>query len=195
MLTITLLVISSAPAQQRLPDPGDPRVRRAAMERAVQKAGPESRAMVESYGPAACEAVRACSPEVCRRLAEAHNDGRLSRLPSARDLLAAVGQPGHGDEVALWALDPANARQLEDVDAFNAFLRGPPLEYCLNLRQLAEGAAEERARRLSGGRASGSGPLGFSHDDLIKLAIGAGAATVLAILIRAWERRRNGGVP
>jgi hypothetical protein len=124
----------------------DPRARRAYRERAVATVGPVAREFVETQGDEAVAAIFACSRPVAVKLAEFYACGDLGKLPRPRDLLRVIAQPGHGNDVALWAIQ--HAGELTDTDAFDAYLL-TPLDYALGLKDLAAGAAEARARRLS----------------------------------------------
>jgi hypothetical protein len=126
--------------------PSDARTRRSQRERAVATVGPVARELVETFGDEAVAALSACSPAGGRKLAEFHATGELAKLPKPRDLLRVIGQRGHGDDVANFAID--HARELADVDQLDAYLISP-LEYALGLRPLATGAAEMRALRLN----------------------------------------------
>jgi len=123
----------------------DPRVRRAWREQAVAYAGPGSRSFIETMGEPAVAAIAACSRNGARKLVEFHASGSLGKLPRPSDLLWVIGQPRHGDDVALWAID--HSKELTDIDQFNAFIASP-LEYTLKLKPLETGGAECRAQRL-----------------------------------------------
>jgi hypothetical protein len=124
----------------------DPRVRRAYRERAVATVGPEAREFVETQGDEAVAAIFACSKPAAVKLAEFYASGEMGKFPRPRDWLRVIAQPGYGDDVALWAI--AHAGELTDTDSFDAYLLSP-MEYALGLKQLAAGAADARARRLS----------------------------------------------
>jgi LPXTG-motif cell wall-anchored protein len=124
----------------------DPRLRRANREQAVAAVGPIARDFVETHGDEAVAAIFACSKPVAVKLAEFYASGEMGKLPRPRDLLRVVAQRGHGDDVALWAIE--HARELTDTDSFDAYLQSP-LEYALNLKLLSAGAAEARAWRLN----------------------------------------------
>jgi len=124
----------------------DPRARRAEREACIARTGDVARPLVESYGDAAVTALNACSPDVGKKLAASHKEGTLDKLPSP-SISSRPSQERTRDEVAIWALH--NAEALGDPDAFQAFLL-EPLEYVMELKTLSTGAAEARARRLSG---------------------------------------------
>ncbi|HVS39336.1 MAG TPA: hypothetical protein VMS17_27510 [Gemmataceae bacterium] len=166
----------------------DPRARRAWREQAVARAGPAARDFVEAMGDDAVAAVFACSPPAAAKLAEFYASGGLGRLPRPADLLRAVAQPGAGDDVCLWAMQ--HAGELEDADAFEAYVESP-LEYALGLKPLAAGAAEARARRLNPvAAAPPAAPAALalppvSTNELILLGCG------VLILIALWVYRRR----
>ena len=164
----------------------DPRVRRANRETAVAKVGPESRDFVETYGEEAVAAISACSKAVALKLVELHNSGDMSKLPRPRDLLRVIGQPRHGNDVAIWAV--YHAGELIDLDAFNAYLSSP-LEYALALKQLQTGAAEARARRLNQA-AMTTTPGAESMSVKGKLGIALVVIVIVGLLL--WRRRKSG---
>ena len=98
----------------------DPRARRAQREKAVAVVGPKARDFVESRGEEAVAAIFAVSKPVAEKLAEFHASGEMAKLPRPQDLLRIIARPGHGDDVALWAI--AHVRELSDVDSFDAYL-------------------------------------------------------------------------
>lgn len=157
-----------------------PRERRALREKAVETAGPESRAFVEAYGEDAVAAIFACSSAGIQKLIEFHASGGLGRLPQPRDLLKAVARPKQGDEVIAWAAD--HEAELSDPDSLQAFINAP-LEYALGLKRLSEGAEELRAARTN------SQPRTAPSDSQL-VARGAGLFAVIGLLIW-WGRRRR----
>jgi hypothetical protein len=124
----------------------DPRYRRSLREKAVAKVGPVARDFVEAMGDDAVAAIFACPAQVGEKLARWHASGELGKLPRPRDLLRVIAQPGHGADVALWAIQ--HTAELMAIDNLDAYLQ-MPLEYALGLKSLAAGAAEARARRFS----------------------------------------------
>src|SRR5262249_46123107 len=95
-------------------------------------------------GEEAVAAVNACSPDVRAKLVEFHTSGELAKIARPRELLAIIGKPDHGDDVAKWAM--AHASELADADCFEA-VRIDPLTYSLNLRKLEEVASTFRDSR------------------------------------------------
>lgn len=163
----------------------DPRVRRAHREAAVAKVGPSARDFVETEGDEAVAAIFACSKPVAVKLVEFYASGEMGKLPRPRELLLGIAQPGQGDDVALWAIQ--HAGELTDADSFDAFLISP-LEYALGLKQLAAGASEVRARRLSrvgAARTSEAASLVGNR----KLAIIGGAVLLSIVGLVQWRRR------
>ncbi len=162
----------------------DPRVRRANRERAVAVVGPCAREFVEALGDDAVAALFACSKPVAVKLAKFHDSGELGKLSKPRDLLYVIAQPRHGDDVALWAIQ--HAGELNDLDCFDAFLLNP-LEYALNLKQLAAGANEVRASRLTAAAAMSSWQPPMEPRQGIALGIGM----VIVALPLAWMCLRS----
>ncbi|HEV3438350.1 MAG TPA: hypothetical protein VG122_13380 [Gemmata sp.] len=163
----------------------DPRVLRANRERAVAKVGPESRDFVETYGEEAVAAIFKCSKAVAVKLVQLHNSGEMGKLPKPRDLLRVIGQPRHGDDVAIWAVH--HVGELGDMDSFAAYLSSP-LEYALGLKPLAAGAAEARARRLNPATMTttpGAAPLAAN----VKLVIALVVIAIVGLLL--WRRRKS----
>ena len=168
----------------------DPRARRARREQAVAQVGPAARDFVETQGDEAVAAIFACSKSVAGKLAEFHASGGLGKLPRPNNLLRAIGRPSNGDDVALWAIQHASA--LEDPDSFDAFVQNP-LEYALGLKQLEDGAAEMRARRMNAAAASPAVPPAVplalpqvSQQELI--LVGAGCLILVALWL--WRRKQ-----
>jgi hypothetical protein len=159
----------------------DPRVRRAQREQAVAAVGQGARDFVEMMGDDAVTALFACSKPVAVKLTEFHASGELGALPRPRDLLRAIAQPRHGDDVARWAM--LHAPELADPDNFDAYVMSP-LNYALGLKQIAVGAAEVRARRLH--HAAISMPLPV--DEKLVIAGGVGLFLIVVLLLR---RRRQ----
>jgi hypothetical protein len=160
----------------------DPRVRRAYREKAVAVVGQRARDFVETHGDEAVVAIFGCSKAVASKLVDFHESGELATLPRPRDLLRTIGQPGHGNDVARWAMH--HAEELADADNFDAFLM-TPLDYSLGLKDLATGAAELRSRRLH--LAAMTTPLPVDE----RLVIAGGAGVVVIILILLWRRRQS----
>lgn len=156
---------------------GNPYQRRALREQAVAYAGPQARAFVES-GDEAALALLACTPSGAAKLVEFHSSGALGKLPRPPDLLRAIARCG--DDVLLFAIQ--HAKELEEPDAFSAFIQAPP-DYALALRNLEQGAAEVRAAKLSYYAAAQGRQWNSKH-----IALLAGIATIAGLLI--WRRRR-----
>lgn len=173
----------------------DPRVRRALRERAVAYAGEGSRPFIEQYGDDAVAACAACTQAGAQKLVEFSRSGDLGKLPRPNDLLKVIALPGNGDDVLLWAIN--HAKELGDVDNFDAFLFSP-LEYAYALKQLDQGAAEMRARRLSLQAAATPAPQpqwGLSQIPLDNRTLAwVGGGLVVTLLIVWWKRRQSGGV-
>jgi hypothetical protein len=160
-----------------------PRVRRANREQAVAAVGPIARGLVETYGEEAVAAIFACSKPVAVKLAEFYASGEMEKLSRPRGLLYAIAQPGHGDDVALFAID--HARELGDLEKFDAYMINP-LDYALGLKNLEVSAAELRSRRSNQATIM---PRALSADE--KLAVvGVGCLIILAGLI-LWQRRQS----
>ena len=168
----------------------DPRARRARREQAVAKAGPVARDFVETDGDEAVAAIFACSNEAATKLAEFYASGGLNNLPRPNALLRAIAEPGNGDDVALWAI--RHASELEDTDAFDAYVQSP-LEYTLGLKQLAAGAAEARAHRLNA-LAAGLPPTpatpAVNQQELILVC--CGCLVLIALCVWRWRQRQRG---
>lgn len=168
----------------------DARTRRIYRESAVAWAGPSARDFVEGpTGDEAAAALLACSPQVARKLAEAHTS--LGKVPKPRDLLQTIGR--YGDDAALWALQHHQA-ELMDVDNLDAFCFDGTLQYALGLKSIEEGGAQMRARRLAVQSAATPAP-GKQWQvtlDAPKLAI-IGGAVVVVLLLLWWRSRRNAG--
>jgi hypothetical protein len=164
----------------------DPRAQRARRESAVARVGSYSRDFVETYGDEAVAAIFACSKAVAVKLVEFHVSGEMGKLPRPHDLLRAIAQPRHGDDVALWAIH--HARELTDTDSFVAYLASP-LEYALGLKQLQTGAAEVRARRLNQSAITTTpGVASLSSNGRLGIAV-----VVLVIVgLLLWRRRKSG---
>ena len=116
------------------------------------------------------------------KLCEFHASGEMGKLPRPRDLLRVIAQPRHGDDVALWAID--HARELTDMDCFDAYLLNP-LEYALGLKQLAAGAAEARAWRLNqAANAHMPAPAWHTGNEGLLIAGAVGFVVIVALLLR-----------
>ena len=174
------LVAQFNPYAPFVPVNNDPRARRALRERAVAYAGAAARDFVETQGDPAVAAIFACSQAGARKLVEFNNSGKLAKLPRPADLLRVIALPGNGDDVVLYAMQHEN--ELTDVDHFDAYLLNP-LVYAYGLRRLSEGAAESRARRLSGQAAAA--PWQMTLDGRT-VAVGGG---ILALVLLLWWRR------
>jgi hypothetical protein len=162
----------------------DPRLRRAFRERAVAAVGPVARDFVETHGEEAAAAIFACSKPVAEKLAQWHASGGLGKVPRPRDLLFTIAQPRHGNDVALWAIQ--HATELTDTDCFDAYLFNP-LEYALGLKQLAAGAAEARARRLSPPvTATRQAPFPLTNEQVTGVVV----IGFFVMLVLLWRRRR-----
>jgi hypothetical protein len=166
----------------------DPRLRRAHREQAVANVGPKARDFVEAQGDEAVAAIFACSRPVALKLAEFHSSGELGKLPRPRDLLYVIAQPGHGDDVALWAI--GHARELSDVDSFDAYVISP-LDYALGLKALATGAAEARARRLNQAAMTTRPWAALSPDDKRVIVIGGVGVLVVAGIVLLRRRQAS----
>jgi hypothetical protein len=192
-----LLAVASADARgqprspAKRPNPyapdADPHVRRANRERAVALVGPGARDFVETYGEDAVAAIFACSKRIRAMLTGFYASGGLDSLPRPRDLLRAIGQPRHGDDVAIWVM--CHADELADKDCIDAFLASP-LEYTLGLKPLETGAAEVRALRANQVQMPAWPSLGsLSGDDRRALAGGIGLVVIFGLVL--WRRRRS----
>jgi hypothetical protein len=165
----------------------NPRMRRAFREHAVAKVGPIGRDFVETLGDEAVAAIFACSRPVAVELAEFHASGEMGKLPRPRDLLRVIAQPGHGNDVAVWAIHHAGA--LTDADSFDAYLLNP-LEYALGLKQLAAGAAEVRARRRNQvGTTATPWDASLSAKQRLGIVIVAGVLVMVGLLL--WRRKKS----
>jgi hypothetical protein len=176
MLIVPLVLAGEVVAQ----DKGDPRIRRFKREQAVARVGSVSREFVEKYGDDAVFALSPCQTPVAIKLAEFSNSGGLDKLPRPRDFLRLVAK--HGGDVATWGIE--HAVELGDVDNFDAYLENP-LEYAMNLKLLADGAAESRARRLNAQVPAGNQPPFQMTVDL--RTVGAIAGGLLLIGLLAWR--------
>lgn len=172
ILAVILLLPSLAHGQ------GNPYQRRAIREQAVAWAGPQARAFVET-GDEVALALLACTPSGAAKLVEFHDSGALDRTPRPPDLLRAIAM--HGEDVLLFAMQ--HAKELEDADAFSAFIHSPP-DYALGLKSLEQGAAEVRAAKLSYYAAAQNRQWNSKH-----IALLAGIAAIAVLVI--WRRRRN----
>jgi hypothetical protein len=159
----------------------DPRLRRAWREQAVAEVGPVARDFVETMGDDAVAAIFACSRPVAVMLAEYFNSGGMGKLPRPRGLLWVIGQPRHGDDVAVWAIH--HAAELADVDSFDAYLISP-LDYAMELKPLAAGAAEVRERRNQAATAGAT-----TAKERMVIAGGAGILIIVGLLL--WRRKRH----
>jgi len=160
----------------------EPRARRAQRERAVAMVGTDERDFVETLGDDAVAAVFACSRSVAVKLAQFYSSGEMNKLPRPRDLLRAIAQPGNGNEVALWAM--SHTAELSDADSFDAYLVRP-LEYALGLKQIAEGAAEVRARRQQQAPATPQ----LSEEQKRTVLVVAGLLGIVGFVV--WRRKRS----
>jgi hypothetical protein len=164
-----------------------PREKRAAREFAIARVGIVARSLVETYGESAVNALFACSVPVGQRLAEFHNAGKLAEFPRPAALLDCIGQPGNGDDVALWAMQPEHARQLTDPAAFEAYLLAP-LDHALGLRDLATSAAEVRAHRIASQAPRGLSALPRWLDGQV---IVGGLAVLGIVILFLWRKRQR----
>jgi hypothetical protein len=158
------------------PQQPNPRLRRQLRNQAVRHAGGTSyaRAFVEGRGDVAARAILACSRGQARKLVEFHDSGLLDQLPRSSEVLFAIGNPNHGDEVCRFIIE--NAPVLCDLEACTAFLMSP-LEYSLALKSLDTGAAEVHAGRLKGPEYEWRGRM-----VVLGLIVAVGA-------VLAWRRR------
>jgi hypothetical protein len=124
-------------------DANDPRVNRELREKAVAQVGPVARNLVETYGEDAVAAIFTCSDATALKLAEFHAAGGLKKLPRSAALLAAIGDPKHGDDVAKFVTE--HSQELADVKRFQVFLTDP-LTYALALKSLDAGVVEQEER-------------------------------------------------
>lgn len=139
MMRYLLALLLTSPAMGQY----DAYARRALRERAVAWTGVESRAFVET-GDDAARALLSCSQHGAKRLVEFHKSGALDRLPQPALLLRCIAI--HGDAVLLFAMQ--NQDKLADADCFTAYVSAPA-EFALGLRDLDQGGAEVRARKLA----------------------------------------------
>jgi hypothetical protein len=102
---------------------------------------------VETYGEHAVVALDACQVATGEKLVALFNSGDMKKWPRPADLLVVIAKPNHRDDIALFALECH--RELEDLDAFEAYL-ADPLTIAMRLKPLAQAAAEMRAKRLQG---------------------------------------------
>ena len=178
-----------APYNPYAPAPLEPsaRERRAARERAVARIGPVARSFVEKYGDDACASLNGTSKAVGIKLCEFHNAGELGKLAKPSELLKIIASKQGGDDLVLFAIQ--HSRELAgDIDQLDALLASPG-EYALGLKELAEGAAESRARRLTMKAQQDPPALTMNVDQ--KLFIG-GCGIVIGIgVILIWMRWRQ----
>lgn len=177
-----------APSGPFAPNPqGDPRSQRARREFAVAKVGNNevARSLVETYGDDAIAAIVQCDVETGKRLAEWHNSGEFQRrIGKPRQLLQVIGQPGAGDEVAVFAM---KAPELSDPDCLEAFLASP-LHYTCAIKKLADGAAEIRARRMQ--PMDIRVPVSQFFDEYGKLIVIILGAIGILLFVRWFKRRQ-----
>jgi len=160
---------------------------RAAREMCVARVGQVCRKLVEERGECAVAALRNCTLAMGRKLSEFHNSGALGKVYRPELLLSTIGRKGHGDDVALFAME--HGEQLADPDAFAAYC-GDPLVYALGIRELAEGAAEVRAARLNPhGNAQPSYPPLTERE----MWLGGGVLGVMILLMFFVRTRRPAG--
>ena len=117
-------------------------------------------------------------------LVELYTSGEMSKLPRPRALLGVIGQQGNGDAVARFAIN--HAGELTDADRFDAFL-AEPLEYALDLKQLAEGAAEMQARRRYSAARITAFWAGLSDREKVGIV-----ALVVVVGVLVWRSRKSG---
>ena len=86
----------------------------------------------------------------------------------------------HGDDVVLFAV--WHSSELADPDRFDAYLSAP-LEYSLGLKSLEQGAAEVRVAKLT--------YYARSQWDARTIALWAGGAAIVGLLVWRWRRRRE----
>ncbi len=150
------------------------RSKRAAREQIVARVGAESRPFVEAYGDVAVAALRACSVQVAKRLAEFHPEG-LEKFPRPGSFLGILHEyEGGADDICLLAMQHAD--ELHDIDAFNAFLAAP-FDYVYGLHRLADGATMMRANRLA---------RPIEHDEQVVIASTDNSKRDLAIAVACF---------
>ena len=193
LLMLVALPPASSFAQAQHESSDDPRVRRAAREKAIATLGPGARPFVEAYGENAIAAIGACSRHVALKLVAFYDSGQLNRLARPGKLLAVISDPRHRDDVALWAIE--HAAELNDPDSLEAYL-SDPLEYALGLKALEAGAARMRTMRLNRAvMAATPAPArdaphwkALLDDDRVGVTACACAVIILAIVL--WRNRR-----
>jgi hypothetical protein len=103
--------------------------------------------------------------------------------------------------VLLWAI--GHARELSDVDNFDAYLAGP-LEIAYALKPLEQAAAEARARRLAlqaattpAGPPAGIPTVPPPQQQIaldVRMLAWIGGGIVVLVLVLLWKRRQSGGM-
>lgn len=82
-------------------------------------------------GDEAALALLACTPSGAAKLVEFHSSGALGKMPRPPDLLRVIAMCG--EDVLLFAIQ--YAKELEEPDAFSAFIQAP-LDYALGAFRL-----------------------------------------------------------
>ncbi len=127
-------------------NPMNPRSRRELREQAVFYAGVDARHVVESAcGDEAAFALLSCSQPVSMNLATFSARGGFARIPRLKDLFLMIASPGHGDEVAMFAM--WNANTLADPAAFETFSESP-MDFAMGLRNLQTATAERKSQSI-----------------------------------------------
>jgi hypothetical protein len=156
-------------------DPNQAQAKRAWREKAVARAGPAARPLVEGFGEEAVGAIFACSPATARKLAEWNAAGGLNRMPRPVQMLTAIRF--HGDAVANFAM---RHQDLEDVRRFDVFM-SDPMTYAMSLKTLDAGVIDQERRRLQ-----------LHHQHTVDLLIAIGVLGGLFLLIWKFRDRLRG---
>jgi hypothetical protein len=160
------------------PERVDPRELRNERDRIVAVTGESIRDFVETYGEDAVVAIANCSQDVARKLGDFPG---WKTFPCPGNLLKAIGQPNHGDDVAMWAL--THADELSDRDYFDAFV-SEPLSYALSLKKLSEGAANVQRFRAALETAKANRQASERNKLIFFCALMAGGI----FIVRWWKR-------
>ncbi len=159
--------------------PMDARMRRAMRDRAVARAGQNSREFVETYGEVAAAAILRCSPNVGRMLTKAYEDGNIAMLADAPRVLQLIAHPQAGDDVAMFILN--HIGELCDPVGMNAFMSSP-LEYAMRLKKLEDDVAENRKRPFA------FGPISVNNSLLDTVGPWALGGSVLGFAYLLYQR-------
>ncbi|MFO0966429.1 MAG: hypothetical protein U0793_12710 [Gemmataceae bacterium] len=161
------------------------RAKRGARERMVAALGLQARRLVEAHDEAVA-ALSCCSRPVGLRFCESYNAGVFNKCANMPELLRVIAMPGHGDDVAIFAMSHAN--ELNDFDMCSAYLVSP-LDYAMRLKTLEQGATEMRAVSFAS-MPKPTANKGFFNIDGIdnRLGIGLGIGAVILCFL-AWKRR------